>query len=787
MKKVLLAVLVMCWGGLSAQNGLKLRADNIDEVMKNMTLDEKVWILLGGGDADIWSYYNKQGEILLSGQGAITTAIPRLGIMSTVFADGPAGLRIDSVQKAFSNPAYCTAFPSATALASSWNRDIVTKVGQSIGKESLEYGADVLLGPGMNIQRNPLTGRNFEYYSEDPVVTGEMAAAMVNGIQSNGVGACLKHFAANNIESNRRTINAEISQRALREIYLRGFQIAVRKSQPWMIMSSYNKLNGYYTAESKELLTDVLRGEWGYKGAVMTDWVSGMDYIAQVRSGNDMFMPGYYQHKTIVDAVNRGELDQSTLDRNVRRVLEYIVKTPTFKGYKKSYAPDIEKHSAVSREAASESMVLLKNDKNTLPLKKVRNVALFGKTSYHFIAGGTGSGRVNNKYTVSLLQGLANSKIGLSAPVRDFYQNYNDSIVKFVKPTKRIKAKNVIDFAPEASAPRSLISQSLKGADMAIITIGRNAGEHWDRSADRYFNLSDNELAMIKNVCEVYHAAGKKVVVVLNIGGPIEIASWKDLPDAILLSWQTGQEGGNALADILCGRINPSGKLAVTFPAKYADVPSAGSFPGVPADNPENAYYEEGIYVGYRYYQAFEVIPAYEFGYGLSYTTFEYSAPKLSSTTLTNKIEVSVTVKNTGKVAGKEVVQLYVIAPKTILEKPEQELRGFAKTGLLKPGESETLRFELEAFDLASFYPGKSAWIADKGEYKVLAGASSHDIRTSATFTINEDVVTEKVGDVLYPNIRFKELSIYGAHELFEFPVLLKNNPAYEKTTPETK
>jgi beta-glucosidase len=742
-----------------------LRSDNIREVIQAMTLDEKVNMVLGVGDEGVWRHYKTQGKIVLKGQACAMYSIPRLGIPHIVLTDGPAGLRIDTIQDGVDHPTYATAFPSATALASTWNKDLVQKVGEAMGNEVLEYGSDVLLGPGMNIQRNPLTGRNFEYYSEDPLVSGEMAAAMVNGIQKYNVGACMKHFAANNIETNRRTINAVISQRALREIYLRGYQIALRKSDPWMIMTSYNKINGYYTPEDKALLQDIVRDEWNYKGVMVTDWVAGKDFIAQMRAGNELLMPGNYQTTLFKQAVNRGILDESVFDRNIEKILEFIVKTPTFNQYQKSNKPNLAANAKQSQVAAEEGMILLDNKNNALPLKKAKNYALFGKTSYNFIAGGTGSGRVNYKHAVSLTEGLENAKFKIDKPLRAYYTQFIDSVMKVTKPTLRVREKNIIDFAEEPVISKALIQNSVKKNDVAIITIGRNAGELWDRSVDGYFLLTDAEMNMIKDVSEIYQNAGKKVIVILNIGGPIDVANWRHIPDAILLAWQTGQEGGNALVNILTGKVNPSGKLAVTFPMKYEDVPSSNSFPGVPKDNPVNAYYEEGIYVGYRFHETFNVKPAYEFGYGLSYTNFTYTDLKLNQQNFDGSIEVSVTIKNTGKIAGKEAVQLYLKAPETKLEKPALELKEFGKTKLLKPGEGETLTMILDANSLASFWPGKSQWIAEKGDYQVCIGASSRDIRLTGQFTLPEDIMVEQVNDVMYPNFYFLELTKREPHK----------------------
>ena len=754
---LLIISLLLAVCGFSQNTKLpRLGTDKMDDVIAAMTLKEKVYLLVGMGN-DAWKK-SPTGEksVMLGDAAGLTYDIPRLGITPAVLTDGPAGLRIKVEQSLANHPFYCTAFPTATALASSWNTALVEQVGKAMGDEVLEYGSDVLLAPAINIQRNPLGGRDFEYYSEDPLVAGKMAASMILGLQSNGVGTSLKHFAANNIETNRTTINEVISQRALREIYLRGFEIAVKEAQPWTVMTSYNRINGFYTSENRDLVTTILRDEWGFQGMVMTDWWGGKDAVAQMNAGNDMLMPGNPQRDVLINAVNNKLLNESVLNQNVARALAFIMKTPRFKGYTPTYAPDLKAHAQVARNAAGETMVLLKNNKNTLPFAaNVKRVALFGKTAYHFIAGGTGSGEVNYNpaAAASVNDALVSSGYQLVQPLFDLYANFIDTVVAGAK--QRAK-KWAVDFHSELALSQSQIDNQVKNSDIAVITIGRNAGEGADRKVND-FSLSETEKNLIKNVSSAYHAAGKKVVVVLNIGSPISIADWRDYPDAILLAWQSGQEGANALADILKGNVNPSGKLAETFPMKYEDVPSASTFPGEPKDNPVNAFYNEGIYVGYRYYNTFNVPVAYEFGYGLSYTQFQYSSITLNNDK--NNINVSVKVKNIGKVAGKEVVQLYVSAPTTEIEKPAQELKAFAKTGLLKPGESQTISFTLTNRDLASFRTDLSSWVTDKGSYEIRIGASSNDIRQKVSFNIPETIVVEKVHNVLYPNLPLKELS----------------------------
>lgn len=660
-----------------------------------------------------------------------------------VLADGPAGLRINPTREGDTATYYCTHFPIGTLLASTWNQELVESVGKAIGNEVLEYGADVLLAPALNIHRNPLCGRNFEYYSEDPLVSGKIAAAYVRGVQSNGVGTSIKHFAVNNQETNRMSNDAQVSPRALREIYLKGFEIAVKEAEPWTVMSSYNYVNGTYTSESKDLQTTLLRDEWGFKGMVMTDWFGGSDVVAQMNAGNDMLQPGLQkQYDSLIVAAKSGVLDDAVLSRNVKRILEMIMKTPRFKGYKYSNKPDLKAHAAVTRQSATEGMVLLKNDNNALPLAStVKNIALFGCTSYDFVAGGTGSGNVNRAYTVSLLEGLSNAGYTVDDNLKSVYEKY--LVAEKERLAKEKKGLFMPDKRPdEMSLTPAMVNEQVGKSDMALITIGRTSGEFLDRNvAD--FNLSQAETQMVQTVTRAFHAAGKKVIVVLNIGGVIETASWKNLPDAILCAWQAGQEGGNSVADVLKGNASPSGKLTMTFPLSFADAASSKNFPvdmNASIDlvnkgerkhdvkNVDYTNYEEDIYVGYRYFDSFGKNVSYPFGYGLSYTTFEYTNPAIMSENGT--YTVTVNVKNIGKCAGKEVVQLYVSAPNNKeMNKPVKELKAFAKTKELKPGESELVTMTVVAADLASFDIATSSWVVDAGKYEFLIGASSRDIR----------------------------------------------------------
>jgi beta-glucosidase len=511
--------------------------------------------------------------------------------------------------------------------------------------------------------------------------------------------------------TNRNALNALASERALREIYLEGFRIAVEDAKPWTVMSSYNLINGIYTSESFDLLTKILRDDWG------------------------------------------------------------------FKGYKYSNQPDLKAHAALARQVAADGMVLLKNNGATLPLSsKGKTIAAFGNTSYETITGGTGSGDVNKAYSVSLAEGLKNAGFTVNEELQHVYGEH----IRIAKE-KGPKPRPFSPRAPIAEMPVSLIllSKMMSTMDVALITIGRSSGEGFDRKEEGDFNLTRAEKDLIRNVTDAFHAKGKQSVVALNVGGVMETASWRAVPDAILLAWQGGQEAGNAMADVLSGRVNPSGKLASPFPVQCQNAPSANNFPGVitervdekPASDKETdmlsvfqhpkasqIVYEDGIYVGYRYYETFGAPPAYEFRYCLSYTTFEIGNLSLSSNTFTDKIRASVVVRNTGKVPGKEVVQLYLSAPANKLDKPTIELKGFAKTRLLQPRESQTLQFDITSRNLSSFDPASTSWVAEAGKYEVRIGASSRDTRQTATFNLARDLIVKKESVALIPQDTIKEI-----------------------------
>ena len=727
----------------------------VEDLLPRLTIEEKIRLLKGSGMSSAIGI----GDNLVPGAAGTTVGIPRLGIPRLILSDGPAGLRIHSVRENDDKKYYCTAFPIGTLLASTWNKELVNEVGRAMGSEALDYGVDLILGPGVNIHRHPLCGRNFEYYSEDPILTGEIGASMINGIESNGVGATPKHFVANNQETSRNINNSIVSDRAMREIYLKGFEIIVKKSQPWAIMSSYNKVNGVYTSESKPLLTDILRDEWGYEGIVMTDWFGGNNPSEQIKAGNDLLEPGT---KNIWDDLSKayedGDLSLKEIDLSVSRILGLIIKSKKMSNYDFTNEPDLDKNALITRRSASEGMVLLKNEA-TLPFKDIKNIALMGSTSFNFIAGGTGSGDVEEAYTVSLEDALLESGYEINKLSKETFELHRKENEEAFEKKNPLFAMLDPSLPPEIDYPIKLIKEFAKTSDLAIITIGRNSGETSDRLEKDDFLLSKKESQMIKNTCEVFHSLGKKVLIVLNVGGVIETASWDDLPDAILVAWQAGQESGNSVVDIISGVVNPSGKLPMTFPVNLSDHGSAKNFPsGVKATmtdflmasiigsseekpkqeqtkNIDYTIYEEGVYVGYRHFDKKEIDVSYPFGYGLSYTEFDYSDLKIKEEE--NVIKVTVKITNIGSYPGKEVIQIYTSKPDSNIDRPIKELRGFEKTSNIEVGESINLNFNIPISELSYWSVENSSWEIEKGVYDILVGSSSRDIELIGQVYIN--------------------------------------------------
>lgn len=744
-----IGVAALCMVTPTVQAQVKLNANNIDEVIGEMTLEEKVHMVIGCG-------MSMGDGAKFPGTAGRTYDISRLGIPSVYLADGPHRLAM-SVKRDFdSRFYYATEFPSGTTVAATFDPNAAYQVGAALGEEVKDYGMDVLLAPGANLMRNALCGRNHEYYSEDPVVTGKMAAGYIKGVQSQGVGTCLKHFAVNNQETNRNNNDSRVAQRPLRELYLKGFEIAVKESQPWSIMTSYNKVNGKYTCEDIDLTENILRDEWGFKGVVMSDWNAGTDAVTSMKAGNDMLQPGQErQYKAILEAVQNGTLDEAILNRNVKRILELVVKCHTFENYKYANETDLKAHAIIDRTIGAEGIVLLDN-RSVLPLTaNVKTIALYGTTSYDMVPAGMGFGSTGvGYYCVSLVEGMRNAGYTVDADLIKKYKKHLFDEQKRLYPNGKppfslTPLKRAEEFVPTSDE----LSAQVKNNDVAIITLGRTSGEASDRRVEEFY-LKENESALIKQVAEAYHAAGKKVIVILNICSPVETASWKNMVDAVICAFQPGQEVGNCVADVLTGKVNPSGHLPMTFAIKYGDAPSDSNFPydyefKMPSfamgsgmnfeskekeEKPKEAVrnvdftdYEEGIYVGYRYFETFDKEVSYPFGHGLSYTTFSFEI--VSSDINGDNCEMKVAVKNTGNCAGKESVQVYVKAPAGGLEKPAKELKAFAKTKLLQPGESEVVTLSWKLMDMASLNEKSSSWELPKGTYQWMVGASSADVR----------------------------------------------------------
>ncbi len=748
----------------------KLNKDNIDEVIQAMTLEEKVDMLIGCGQ----SFGGE--EIKFPGTAGRTRDIPRLGVPSAYLADGPHRLHMTKTRDWDSKTYITTEFPSETNVAASFDTEAAYNIGIAIGAEVRDFGLDVLLAPGVNLMRSALCGRNNEYYSEDPVLAGKIAAGYINGIQSQGSGTCLKHFAINNQETNRNNNDSRLSQRAIRELYLKNFEIAVKESNPWSIMTSYNRSQGKYTCEDRDLTETILREEWGWNGLVMSDWNAGKDAVASIKAGNDMLQPGQpRQREAILNAAKSGELDMALIDLSVKRTLEFVLKCHTPNGYVYPNETDLKGHTAVVRQYGAESMVLLKNEAGTLPFT-AKQVALYGCTSYDMVPAAMGFGGTNvGPYIVSMVEAVRNAGMKADMTLAKTYkqhiaeknkENYPNGMPPF-SITAPLRAG---EWVPSAE----VLAENVKNNDIAVITLGRTSGEGADRKREHFF-LTDAEKDLFKVVAEAYHKAGKKVVAVLNVCGPIETTAIREYADAILCAFEPGQECGNSVMDVLTGKVNPSGRLPMTWQIAFGDAPADANFPAdyvfdmsmfaraYNKDEAEKAQigktpelvkdvdyteYQEGIYIGYRYFDTFQKEVAYPFGFGLSYTTFGYEI--VASSIDGDKCEMQVKVTNTGKVAGREVVQAYVKAPKGKLDKPAKELKAFAKTSNLKPGESQVVTLTWNTMDMASFDEKASAWSLDKGVYEFMAAASSADVKCTA----NQKVVKarlEKVHNAMAP------------------------------------
>ena len=655
-------------------------------VLNVMTDEEKAELVTGHSP-------KKQGA-----SGA-TLGLWKYGIPSVTVNDGPAGIRY----------AYGIWYPSVMNISSSWDRELVETVGRAIGEDTLAQGIDVILAPGMDMQKYVLGGRNFEYCSEDPLLTGLTAAAYVNGVQSSCAGACLKHFAANDQETYRGSVSVVMTERALREIYLRPFRIAVEKSSPLTVMSSYNSLNGTHTSVNRELLTGILRDEFGFRGAVMSDWGAAGSVVDKVKAQNDLNMPGNAGDKdAILSALEKGELSREELDRCCENILNVVADSASFNEYPMNTGIDYDGHSALAADVAADTFVLLQNENDALPLKKGTSVVLFGNGADKTVLGGSGSGSVIPQKTVNIFDGIENSKKLVC------YDYYNDPF-RWCDPHDPEKPNADVRLTEEYA------ELSAKEADCAVIVISRSSTEGADNKAIKGdYYLSDNEAEMIDRASEAFHREGKRVIVLLNVGNPIEVVSWREKVDAIMMIGYPGEGAGTAVAKVLSGDVNPSGKLSMTWPKDYSDTPAKDYFPG----NQSQTIYYDDIYVGYRYYSTFGVDVAYPFGYGLSYTEFKYSNFKVTATAQGNYY-AEVVVRNTGKRKGREVVEFYVSKPGTTLEQPSYELCGFVKTSAMKAGQYQKAKVLIKASDIASYDTENSRYIVESGDFVFRVGSSA--------------------------------------------------------------
>ena len=656
---------------------------DITDLISQMTLEEKASLCSG---LNFWQ---------LKG-------IERLGIPSITVTDGPHGLRKarEGAELGLGDSVPATCFPTASALAATWNRDLLFQVGEALGEETRAEKVGVILGPGANIKRSPLCGRNFEYFSEDPYLSGEIAKNHINGVQSKGVGTSLKHYVANNQEYRRMSIDAIIDERALREIYLAGYEIAVKEAQPWTVMCAYNKVNGTYDSEHHYLMTDILKEEWGHQGIVVTDWGAMNDRVEGLKAGVELEMPGAPNGNDamIVAAVQSGELDEAILDRAVKRILTLIRNAQEVLAQDAAY--DADAHHALARRAAGEGAVLLKNEGGVLPLAADAKIALIGRFAKEPRYQGAGS--------------------SLITPTR--LDNLYDEMSKLAG------AEN-ISYAPGYTPTGDQVDETLlaealeraKSADVVLVCAGLTDWYEVEGLDREDMKMPPAHDALIKALS----AAHPRVVVVLSNGSPVEMPWAQDVP-AILEGYLGGQAGGGALADILYGKVNPSGKLAETFPLLLENTPCHPYFPGGPA----TVEYRESIYVGYRYYDSVNQDVLFPFGYGLSYTSFAYSDLRLSQSKITDAdtLIASLTVKNTGPVAGREIVQLYVHDVESSVFRPEKELKGFVKVEL-QPNEEVQVSIELNPRAFAYYNTDIKDWHVESGEFEILVGASSRDIR----------------------------------------------------------
>ncbi|MEN1990515.1 glycoside hydrolase family 3 C-terminal domain-containing protein [Paenibacillus hubeiensis] len=689
---------------------------NLKEIISQMTLEEKAELCSG---KDFWN----------------TKSMDRLGVPSIMMTDGPHGLRkqegsADHLGLNKSVPATC--FPSGSGLASSWNRELAYTVGKAIGQEAATADISIVLGPGVNIKRSPLCGRNFEYYSEDPYLSGTLAASYIQGVQSKGVGTSIKHFAVNNQEYKRMSVDAVVDERTLREIYLASFEYAVKEGEPWTVMAAYNKVNGDFCSENSRLLTEILREEWGFTGVVVSDWGAVNERDHGLAAGLDLEMPSSngIGCKKIIEAVHSGELSEEVLDQSVERILSLVFKA--LNSPRELKAVDKDSQHQMAREIARECMVLLKNEDGILPLKTEDSIAVIGAFAQKPRYQGGGSSHImptnlDNIYEEILKSASAGANISYAAGYSLDKDGVDEELIQEAVEAAR-KAKVAVVFAglPE-----------------------RYESEGFDR---KHLQLPESQTALIEAVAEVQD----NMVVVLSNGGPLEMP-WLDKVKAVLEAYLGGQALGGAIVDILFGNVSPSGKLAETFPKKLIHNPSYLNFPG----DGETAEYREGIFMGYRHYDTRDVVPLFPFGFGLSYTQFEYSDLQVSHKQIkdTDTVTVTAKIKNTGKMAGKEAVQLYVRDVESTVPRPLQELKGYKKVSL-EPGEETAVHFELDKRAFAYYDVKLKDWHVETGKFDILVGKSSREIELVETVEVESSIVLTK---------RITRHSTFG--ELLQHPI----------------
>lgn len=735
---LLLSVLMILGAPVNAEFDEASMAKKIDKLVSQMTLEEKA-LLTSGRDA--WS----------------TQPIERLDIPYIWMADGPHGLRRAPTTDTwgYGNQAPATCFPTASALSASWDMDLMHEVGAALGVESNALGVDLLLGPGINIKRSPLAGRNFEYFSEDPLLSGKLGAAYINGVQSQGVGATAKHYVANNVETQRMWANSNLDDRTLNEIYMPPFEIAVKEGQPWSVMACYNRVQGIYGTESLQLLTDKLKNEWGFKGFVVSDWDAVVDRVQGIRAGMHLEMPGKparITNKMVVEAVKNNELDEQQLDSIVKDLLRIVFMGQNTQD--KFGDQNLDQHHQLARKVAAEAITLLKNSEKLLPVDtaKYKKIAVLGEFAVNPRYQGNGSSQVKPTKLDKFID-----------IVRDEYGEDTEFVYSAGYSLANDDDISLVEAAAAVAAD----------ADFALVMAGLPLSYESEGIDRTHIDLPPSHNKLISAVAKVQ----PNTAIILTNGSAIAMP-WIDQVSAVLETWLGGQAGAGAIADAVFGKVNPSGKLAETFPVRLEDTPAYLNFPGEDGQ----VIYGERMFVGYRYYDKRNIEPLFPFGHGLSYTEFAYSDLKLSATELTDKdqLQVSLTVSNTGKVTGKEVIQLYVADPESSVQRPTKELKAFDKIEL-KPGESKEVSFTLNKRDFSYYSKVYNRWLAESGKFEILIGSSSRDIRLQGSLTLSN---TEKLN---YKMSNFSFFSEFWSNPQLK-PLLIAFMPNWIKAmTPEGK